>query len=149
MLAACRVTPVVSAPEDCTLETPLKEGVPGSPGHLLASPINPNGASELATLMRQMVEDLKTAQKDFNRRATLYPTHRRIRCSWPTSLSDRNATFDALAVQYLEQVKAFDSEKRQPEEAYQRVLNACTACHLQTCEGPLEVISGLKLPTSQ
>lgn len=131
---------------DCTLDTPLVAGVPGSPGHLIASDRNPNGASELATLMRQMVSDLEVARADFKQRPALWPRHRRIRCAWPTEPSDRNPTFDALAVQYLAQLQAFDGEREKPGEAFQRVVDACVACHEQSCEGPLERIQKLRAP---
>ena len=47
---------------DCNCSTPLQPGVPGSPGHLIVSPRNPNGDSELAVPMRQFVDDLTEAR---------------------------------------------------------------------------------------
>jgi cytochrome c553 len=144
LLSACAR---VSAKEgDCTFDTPLVKGVPGSPGHMIASERNPNGASELATLMRQMVSDLEAARADLNQRPALWPRHRRLRCAWPTEPSDRNKTFDALAVQYLAQLQAFDTERENPQAAYQRVVDACVACHEQSCDGPLERILKLRAP---
>ena len=144
LLLAC--ARVAAPPGDCTLDTPLVKGVPGSPGHLIPSERNPNGASELATLMRQMVSDLEAAHADFDQRPALWPRHRRLRCAWPTEPSDRNPTFDALAVQYLAQLQAFDTERENPKAAYQRVVDACVACHEQSCEGPRERILQLRAP---
>lgn len=139
--------PSVVAEPECTLETALVPGVPGSPGHLIASDINPNGASELAVLMRTMVADwraVKTSLEGDGGAGTAkhLPTHRKLRCAWPTDPKDRDATFDGLATSYLAAVKAFDAAPS--KETYGAVIAGCAACHEVTCGGPLEVIEGLK-----
>lgn len=137
-----------SAPiDDCTFETALVPGVPGSPGHLIASERNPNGASELATLMRTFVADWRAARVTLEQDAGVavaakFPVHRRIRCSWPTDPGDRNPTFDSFAKNYVSAVKAFDAQPGR--ERYEGVLDACKACHEVSCGGPLEVIEGLR-----
>lgn len=151
LLAGCTRTPpaVVDAgppPDDCTLATVLQPGLPGSPGHLIPSELNPNGASELATLMRTFVADWKDArvklEADAGVLAARLPVHRKMRCAWPTAADDRNPTFDGLAVHYLLKVKAFDA---QPSRAtYEGVLDGCKACHEVSCGGPLELIEGLR-----
>lgn len=141
--------PAPAAEPECTLETPLVPGVPGSPGHLIASDINPNGASELAALMRTMVADWRAVKTSLEadggveRGKAWLPVHRRIRCAWPTDAKDRDATYDGLAVGYLAAVKAFDAAPSR--ETYGAVIAGCAACHEVTCGGPLEVIDGLKL----
>lgn len=142
--AACARPPAVQ-PDDCTAGTPLVAGVAGSPGHLIASELHPEGASELATLMRAMEADLKLARASLARGEAvpaLYARHRRIRCAWPTSRSDREGAFDALAVGYLERVRAFDAAKEKGE-AYATLLGGCRACHEQSCPGPLAAINAL------
>lgn len=133
--------------ETCTLETPLLPGVPGSPGNLIPSEINPNGASELADLMRRMEADLLAARAALETGAplpALHPTHRRIRCAWPTDLSDRNATFDTMAQLYLRAVKRFDaSGAAERREAYDAVVTGCIACHENSCPGPIPAIQRL------
>ena len=132
-------------PDDCTAETVLVPGVPGSPGHLIASEINPNGASELATLMRTFVADWKDARVKLEADAGVtarFPVHRKIRCSWPTAANDRNPAFDGLAVGYLAKVKAFDAKPS--KETYEGVLDGCKACHEVSCGGPLELIEGMR-----
>jgi hypothetical protein len=131
--------------EACTLETVLTPGAPGSPGHLIASERNPNGASELATLMRTFVDDWREARSRLEADAGVsarFPTHRKLRCAWPTDAADRNAAFDGFAVNYLKQVNAFDA--RPSRETYEGVLDGCKACHEVSCGGPLEVIEGLR-----
>ncbi|MFO0595787.1 MAG: hypothetical protein U0228_10795 [Myxococcaceae bacterium] len=132
--------------DDCTFETKLVPGVPGSPGHLIPSERNPNGASELATLMRRFVDDWRVAkttlETDGGVVAPAFPVHRKIRCSWPTDPGDRNAQFDGLAQGYLAAVKKFDAAPSR--ETREGVLDGCKACHEVTCGGPLEVIEGLR-----
>ena len=70
------------------------------------------------------------------------PTHRKIRCSWPTAAADRNPTFDGFALSYLEKVKAFDAKPSR--ETYEGVLDGCKACHEVSCGGPLDFIDGMK-----
>ncbi|MFT3713269.1 MAG: hypothetical protein QM817_36905 [Archangium sp.] len=137
----------VSAVDDCTFETKLVAGIPGSPGHLIPSERNPNGASELATLMRTFVDDWRSAKTTLESDAGVavgakFPTHRKLRCSWPTDAADRNVTFDGFAKNYLAAVKAFDAQPGR--EKYEGVLDACKACHEVSCGGPLEVIEGLR-----
>ena len=132
-------------PADCTLETQLQAGIPGSPGHLIASERNPNGASELATLMRTFVDDWKDARVKLEADAGVsarLATHKKLRCAWPTDATDRNVTFEGFAVNYLAQVKAFDA--RPSHATYEGVLDGCKACHEVSCGGPLEVIEGLR-----
>lgn len=132
-------------PDDCTASTVLVPSVPGSPGHLIASDINPNGASELATLMRTFVADWKHARLQLEADAGVsahFPVHRKLRCSWPTSADDRTPAFDGLAQGYLAKVKAFDA--RPSRDTYEGVLDGCKACHEVSCGGPLEVIDGLR-----
>lgn len=141
--------PPPAAPvDDCTFETKLVPGVPGSPGHLIASERNPNGASELATHMRLMVEDVRDAKAKVlagQPVPTLFAKHRKIRCTWPTAPSDRNENFDAMAQSYLAQVKALDAKPADSKAAYSNVVRACRTCHEATCDGPIAVIDGLAL----
>ena len=137
--------------DDCTLATPLVPGVPGSPGHLIASERNPNGASELATHMRRMADDLKSARAvllDGGSVAPLHATHRKLRCAWPTDPHDRNAAYDAMAQTYLAKVRALDAAPSS-RDAFTGVVAACRGCHVQTCDGPIAVIDGLGLEASQ
>ena len=145
--AAC--VPKPAAPEEtCTLETPLQPGVPGSPGHLIASELNPNGASELATLMRRFVADWRGVQSALREHKPLpvrfAAAHARIRCSWPTTPSDRDPAFDGFAVHYLNAVRSYDAAPS--AQSFNEVVASCRSCHEQTCGGPLVVIDALRVP---
>lgn len=149
VLSACAregTTPLAEPP--CTLETPLVPGVPGSPGHLLPSDINPNGASELAALMRTMTADLEQLRTTLDRAPppALHTRHRKLRCAWPTDPGERTPQFDAFAVAYLARVQALEaSAAADRKAAYDAVVTACKSCHQQTCSGPIPRIEKLRL----
>ena len=114
----------------------------------MQSEINPNGASELAALMRRFVADLREARAAIEhgrRSAALWARHRMMRCAWPTAPSDRDQTFDAQALVYLGQVRSLDENPKEAKAAYRAVLAGCRACHEARCPGPLEVIESLQL----
>lgn len=137
-------SPVPATPtgdDDCNLDTPLVPGIPGSPGHLIVSPRNPNGDSELAVLMRQFVDDLREVRVLAEAEQAvkpLYPVHRKMRCAWPTKVEERDAGFDARAQAYLANVRAFDAAPGQG--TYNAMIAGCIACHAQSCGGPLDFI---------
>jgi hypothetical protein len=129
------------------LDTPLEPGVPGSPGHLVTSTVNPNGDSELALLMRAMTADLEAAGAAVaNQRPVPAPSvdHAKLRCAWPTDLATRNPMYDAFAQAYL---RAWDELQREPPAArpLNAVVDACVGCHESFCQGPVERISALRL----
>ncbi len=147
-VSSCAKPAPAIAEDECTLQTRLVPGVPGSPGHLIASEINLNGASELATLMRAMKADLEVARTAIEKGepvAPMLPRHRKIRCAWPTGLEDRNAVFDASAVNYLQAVRTLDSRPGDPRAAYEAVVGGCLACHANACPGPISLIEKLRL----
>lgn len=129
---------------DCNSATVLQPGVPGSPGHLIVSPRNPNGDSELAHLMRQCVDDLfgaRAALQAGRPVEALFERHRKLRCAWSTTPDQRNETFDGMAQGYLMQVRAFDAAPS--VTTYDNVVRACVACHSVSCPGPIDMITGL------
>ena len=78
---------------DCNLETVLDPNKPGAPGNLIPSPRNPNGDSELAVLMRLFVDNLRDAKlliEAGEKVPPLFPTHRTMRCAWPTNPAERD-----------------------------------------------------------
>ncbi len=154
LLAGCSrpsggVDAAVAAVEvDCTLQTPLSPGVPGSPGHFIPSQLNPNGASELASLMREMKADLEAARLAIEAGAPfapMYARHRKIRCAWPTALEERNPAFEASAIAYLQWVRMLDSKPADLRSAYEGVVGGCLACHANSCPGPILAIEKLRL----
>lgn len=149
--AASAPAPLSQPGPACGPDTPLVEGVPGSPGHLIKSGRNPNGDSELAALMRVMQDDLN-ARRDAVLRGDPVPplgaAHGRLRCSWPTDATMRRDPFDRLAVAYLEAEAAFDAAATAEDRrmAFGLVVNACLTCHQSSCPGPIAAIQKLDLP---
>ncbi|MCK5940875.1 MAG: hypothetical protein KAI24_02800 [Planctomycetes bacterium] len=130
---------------DCNLETVLDPDKPGAPGHLIPSERNPNGDSELAVLMRLMVEDLKENRirlQGGDKLIKMWPKHRTMRCAWPTNPAERNEGYDGRAQSYLATVRAFDEAPA--KETYNAVVNACVACHQINCGGVIGFIETLR-----
>lgn len=130
---------------DCNLQTVLDPNKPGAPGHLIESPRNPNGDSELAVLMRKFVEQLKENRlrvKGGESVEKLWPSHRTMRCAWPTNPKERNEGYDGRAQSYLATVRAFDEAPS--KETYNAVVNACIQCHQINCGGVIGFIETLR-----
>ena len=147
--AAVQAAVPAAVPATCTLATPLVPGVPGSPGHLIPSAINPNGQSELSGVMRLMQADLKAARTAIEHGepiVAMAARHAKLRCAWPTRPADRDQRFDENAQVYLAAVTALEAApKSNAVTAFEQVLGACRSCHEQTCSGALSAISALRL----
>ena len=135
----------------CTIDSTLEPGIPGSPGHLIASTINPNGDSQLAVLMRNMRDDLRVARDQLlqgKAPGNFLDEHSRMRCVWPTDPGVRTTKYDEMATTYLYAVDDLERAKTTDDRrmAYGRVLNGCVTCHQNTCPGPIASIVALELP---
>jgi hypothetical protein len=138
-------TAAIADDADCNLSTPLVPGIPGSPGHLIKSPRNPNGDSELSVLMRQFVDDLREVRTQAEAGQPvkkLLPVHRKMRCAWPTKPEERNEQYDGRAQGYLAAVRTFDGQPNQAN--YNAIIAGCIACHSVSCGGPLDFIDSMK-----
>ncbi len=129
----------------CTLATPLKPGIPGSPDNPIKSDINPNGDSELSHLMRKMLKDLQKIRPSILAQSKTIPPvqgHERIRCSWPSDPGIRGPLFGALSDTYLSSLKFFESTAP-TNDSYNGVVAACLGCHNSFCPGPIHLIQNL------
>ena len=135
----------------CGVEPAYTPDAPGSPGKWIPSSINPNGHSELAYTMREMVKDMEDTRKQIlvGETPDWLPdlSHGKIRCAWPTAESMKGAAFEVMAVNYLHAVAA-EQTKPLTAAAYNRVVKACIQCHQNTCDGPTEAISRLYIKTN-
>jgi len=127
----------------------LEPGIPGSPDNLIPSPINPNGQSELAALMREMEAHMKAVRQaivDGTALPVVSERQQKIRCTWPTTASDRNAAFDAFALSYDAALKGLYAAPpgEAQRTAYDGVLATCRTCHENSCPGPIMAIDALK-----
>lgn len=130
---------------DCNLSTPLQPGIPGSPGHLIPSERNPNGDSELATIMRGFVHDLEAARLEVAAGRVpqaMFERHRRMRCAWPTNPRERDEGYDQRALAYLFAVRQFEAAPSQA--TYGAIVANCVACHQASCSGVIPFIETLQ-----
>ena len=132
----------------CTHKTPLKKGVPGSPGHLIQLPQREPGVTELAAVMRTMYEAMKVDKAAIGsgqKRPTL-PNFSRISCAWPTDMSIRGPTFDALATPTFVALKAHEASPS--KKSFNALVDACVSCHRAMCPGPIAALNGLYFETT-
>lgn len=131
----------------CGESPKLVPGVPGSPGKLIESKINPNGQSELAHLMRKMLSEMKANQERAKKAEPLLALsiddHGKIRCAWPTTESMRGGAYDPMARQYLTAIETFNKGPK-TGQAHNTVVDACITCHKATCDGPTMAIEAVR-----
>ncbi len=110
-------------------------------------PLNPNGDSELALLMRVMHEEgmkikaqvengeLPKINQDFEKILTAVPTE---------SGKTESAIYQSFANAYIASIKALmQSNPAEVQNRYVEVVNTCMNCHEQVCPGPMMVINKL------
>lgn len=112
-------------------------------------PLNPNGDSELAVLMRQMFDEgvrvkeqiqngqAVDVQVDFEKILTAKATD-------PEKM--QTAEFPGFATAYVEAMRALKAAKPEEAEAlYSTMVTTCMNCHHNTCPGPVVRIKKLIL----
>jgi hypothetical protein len=111
-------------------------------------PLNPNGDSELALLMRAMFAEAELIQQQIANDEPLTFTldHDAILTAEPTDPPQvAKPEYHAYATAYLQAIK--DLEAAEPEERlelYQDMVNNCMSCHRALCPGPMARISKLQ-----
>ena len=111
------------------------------------SPINPNGDSELALLMRQLFYDTdslkqlvvveeKEVPQDF------IDALEKVHTANPTDPEVKTAEFTAFNDLMINAAKEL-SDAEDKEQAYNQFLNRCIDCHKVVCPGPIKRIKKL------
>jgi cytochrome c556 len=112
-------------------------------------PLNPNGDSELALLMREMMgsaSNLKEMIKKGELPEKFPEEFLKIHTAKPTDSDTKKASFDGFADNYLTNLQAlYHSPKEDLTKNYNAVINACASCHSQHCPGPLKAINKLRI----
>jgi len=112
-------------------------------------PLNPNGDSELALLMRKMMhtsESLKEMVKQGNLPKEFPEEFLTIHTAKPTDSETKKASFDGFASSYVSNMKTlYASPKDELTKNYNAVVTACVNCHSEHCPGPLKAINKLKI----
>lgn len=111
------------------------------------APINPNGESELAHLMRQMNKQLGDIRNDLLVGKTYGKRldYTAIKTATPTDDNTKGDNFDAFSSAYLAAIDLFNKANTLEEQsaAFNGIINNCLACHQVTCPGPISRINKL------
>jgi len=110
------------------------------------APLNPNGDSELALLMRKMEKQWQDTKKNLEAGQTIHdvPDFHDLLSATPTDESMTMDGFKGYATSYLNKIKALQNTKgSQQKTAYNNVINGCILCHENSCSGPIPRIKKL------
>jgi hypothetical protein len=108
-------------------------------------PLNPNGDSELALLMRNMNKHLSTERKLLSEKKLPgnYPSgFETIRTAKPSDTKSKSENFNSFALMYLMALKQYH-ESTSIETAkgnYNNLVKTCVSCHVSECPGPVKTI---------
>ena len=120
-----------------------------SPEQNSVAPLNPNGDSELALLMRSMYDDgmeMKLALKAGDAPQSHIDISK-LYSSEPTVTGKASTPeYLAFALAYEAAFKSLgEAQEDQKAEAYKTLVNSCIACHKSVCPGPIVRIEKMKL----
>ncbi|MBN8692056.1 MAG: hypothetical protein J0L69_02615 [Bacteroidetes bacterium] len=112
-------------------------------------PINPNGDSELALLMRAMRDSTKSFKEMImaGKVPAKFPdVFLKIHSAAPTDSETKKPSFDGFATAYLNSLTQLSKSKTSDAKLnYNAVVQACENCHSEHCPGPISTIRKLKL----
>ncbi len=112
------------------------------------APLNPNGDSELALLMRKMEKHWKETKKNLEEGKPVeeLPDFSNILTATPTDESMAMDELHGFATSYLQSIKALgDAKGEEQKAAYNNVINGCIMCHENSCSGPIPRIKKLQI----
>ncbi|MGE0562168.1 MAG: hypothetical protein AB7O47_10150 [Flavobacteriales bacterium] len=114
------------------------------------SPINPNGDSELALLMRKMYDDadaIKTliTNNEGNITQEYINELERIHTATPTEANVKTPEFEAYTKLMIEQANSLFSSETNRAEGFNSLVNRCVECHQSFCPGPIKKIRKLTI----
>ncbi len=112
-----------------------------------SKPLNPNGDSELALLMRQMFEDGERlhAQIQKGEPVSIQVDFEKILSAKSTDPAKmQGPEFPHFAASYVEAMKALrDAPPAESQDKYTAMVATCMNCHEQSCPGPMVRIKKL------
>ena len=113
-------------------------------------PLNPNGDSELALLMRSMYEEAENIRNQIKRgeKVTITLDHGKILSAHATEPEKaERAEFKAFGAAYLENIdKLKTADSSQVITIYKDMVSNCMSCHQALCPGPIVRIKKLQKP---
>lgn len=114
-----------------------------------SKPLNPNGDSELALLMRQMFEDGERvrAQIQQGEAVSIQVDFEKIMTAKSTDPAKmQGPDYPHFASSYVEAMKALrDAPPAEAQERYTAMVATCMNCHENSCPGPMVRIKKLIL----
>lgn len=116
----------------------------------IAKPLNPNGDSELALLMREMYEEAEKVKSQIKsgEKISLTLNHAKILTAHATEPEKaKSAEFKGFAKHYLSQVEALKkANKKTVDIQFKSLVESCMSCHQALCPGPMVRIKKLQSP---
>lgn len=110
-------------------------------------PVNPNGDSELALLMREMLlsaNNMKALIVAGNFSEKFPDIFLKIHTAKPTDADTKHESYDAFATNYIDNLQLLcKSPKTETVKNYNAVINSCLNCHNEHCPGPIKTIEKL------
>ena len=112
------------------------------------APLNPNGDTELALLMRAMFDEGMNMKS-----AIAEGKHPKIKIDFEDILTAEatepekaaSDTYQAFAKSYISIMESFEDKNANAEELYEAMVSNCESCHKALCPGPLVRIKKLKV----
>lgn len=107
------------------------------------APLNPNGDSELAILMREMTSHAEKNAAALREGRELLPYEGQFDSIFNAKRSMKvdDQFFEGMATAYLGNLKKlYSSPQSERITLHNNVINSCQDCHAQTCRGPLKRI---------
>ena len=103
-------------------------------------PLNPNGDSELALLMRAMFDDALLMKQQVEQGEQPRPSldYQKILTAEATEPEKAASdTYKVHALSYLQTIKALqEADAPQAASLYKNMVNSCMGCHQALCPGP-------------
>lgn len=114
-------------------------------------PINPNGDSELALLMRDMFDESDSLKQMVleGKQLSGLKKYEEIHSAIPTDKDVSGPVFDAFAKNYIESIKALEASDSSAVFNFNNVVDQCMNCHTEFCPGPKKRIKQLYITPSK
>ncbi len=117
---------------------------------LQVSAINPNGDSELALLMRNMLNNTDSLKQlivngEGNISDEFIAEIQRIHVAIPTDPTVKTAQFSAYTDLMISQAEELKNASDNKAEAFNSLVNRCVDCHQEVCPGPIKRIKKLTI----
>ena len=108
-------------------------------------PINPNGDSELALLMRDMFDESDSLKQLVleGKQLSGLQKFEDIHSAIPTDPDASGPVFEAFAKNYIESIKVLEASDSKAVFNFNHMVDQCMNCHTEFCPGPKKRIKKL------